>query len=81
MKRVGIGLVGAGFAAHFHAHCYRRVSGVEVELRAVASAHPARARALAEEFGIDRVYERVEDLLGDPAVDLVDLCVPNHLHV
>ncbi len=81
MKRVRVGLVGAGFAAHFHADCYRRVAGVEVELRAVAAARPERARALADEFAISRAYERVEDLLADPEVDLVDLCVPNHLHV
>lgn len=81
MKRVRVGLIGAGFAAHFHADCYRRVAGVEVELRAVAAAHPERARKLADEFGIARAYERVEDVLADPEVDLVDVCVPNNLHV
>jgi predicted dehydrogenase len=81
LRRVRVGLVGAGFAARFHADCYRRVAGIEVELRAVAAAHPERARALADEFAITRVYERVDDLLADPEVDLIDLCVPNNLHV
>jgi predicted dehydrogenase len=81
MKQIRIGLVGAGFAARFHAHCYRKVAGVEVEVRAVAAAHPARARQFANELGIRRAYDDVAQLLADPEVDLVDLCVPNNLHV
>jgi predicted dehydrogenase len=81
LKKIRIGLIGAGFAAHFHAHCYRRVSGVDVELRAVASAQPERARRFADEFDVTRVYDRFEDLVADPDVDLVDVCVPNNLHV
>lgn len=81
MKNIQIGLVGAGFAARFHADCYRRVAGVEVVLAAVAAAHPDRARKLADEFGISRVYDRVEEMLADPLIDLVDVCAPNNLHV
>jgi len=81
MNKIRVGLLGAGFAAHFHAACYRRVAGVEVELHAVAAARPERARALADEFGMTRVYETAEELVADPAVDLVDVCVPNNLHV
>lgn len=81
MKTIRIGIIGAGFAARFHAHCYRRVAGVEVELRAVAAAHPENARRLADELRFTRADERIEDLLADPAIDLVDLCVPNNLHV
>src|SRR6266849_1888365 len=81
MKRVAVGIVGAGFAAHFHAHCYRRVAGIEVELRGVASANPEHARRFADEFHVARAHERVEDLVADPAVDLIDICAPNNLHV
>jgi predicted dehydrogenase len=81
MKKVGIGLIGAGFAARFHAECYRRVAGYEVELRGVAASRPERARAFAEEFRVVRAYESVEALLADPEIDLVDVCAPNDLHV
>ncbi|MGH2457559.1 MAG: Gfo/Idh/MocA family protein [Chloroflexota bacterium] len=80
MKKIRIGLVGAGFAASFHAQCYRRVAGVEVELRAVTAAHRERAQKLADEFGIERVDGSVDALLADPEVDLVDVCAPNNLH-
>lgn len=81
MKKVRVGLIGAGFAARFHAEAYRRVVGYEVELRGVAASRPERARAFADEFGVARAYESVPALLGDPEIDLVDICAPNYLHV
>jgi predicted dehydrogenase len=50
-------------------------------VRAVAAAHPGRARQFAIELGIPVAYARVEELLADPAIDLVDICAPNFLHV
>ncbi len=81
MKKVRVGLVGAGFAAHFHAHCYRRVSSVEVELHAVTAGHPEHARRFADEFQIPHPYDSLDALVADPEIDLVDVCIPNHLHV
>ena len=81
MKKVRVGIVGTGFAAHFHAHCYRKVTGVEVELRGVTSAQPEHARRFADEFHIPRAYESIEALVADPEIDFVDVCVPNNLHV
>ncbi len=78
--RVRVGLVGAGFVARIHAEAYRRVHGVEVELAVVAAAHPERARRFADEFGVSAVAPDVRAVLEDPAVDVVDLCVPPHLH-
>lgn len=78
--QVGVGLVGAGFVARLHAEAYRHVRGIEVDLRWVTAARPERARALASEFGIGRVAPDLEAILADPAVSVVDLCVPPHLH-
>lgn len=80
MERIGVGLVGAGFAARLHLDGWRRVHGIDVEVVAVTSARDAPARAIAKEASIGRVHRDLDDLLADPAVDLVDLCVPNHLH-
>jgi len=81
VKKIRVGIVGAGFAARFHAHCYRRVAGLDVEVRAVAAARPKRARQFANELGIPNAYDRVEQLLADAEIDLVDICAPNFLHV
>jgi predicted dehydrogenase len=78
--RVGVGIVGAGFVAHIHGEAYRHVRGVEVELVCVTAGRPERAQAYAREFGVGRAVADLRAVLADPAVDLVDLCVPAHHH-
>jgi predicted dehydrogenase len=77
---VRIGMVGAGFAAKFHLAAYQRVSRVPVEITGIVSRTPSPARALADHHNIGRVYPDLAALLADPAIDVVDLCVPVHLH-
>jgi predicted dehydrogenase len=79
-RRVRVGLVGAGFVARLHAHAYRQVRGVAVELSTVTASRPERAAAFAAEFGVHRTAPDLAAVLCDPEVDLVDLCVPPHLH-
>jgi xylose dehydrogenase (NAD/NADP) len=50
------------------------------ELVAVASREPERARAFADEVGIDRAYGAYEDLLADEDLDAVYNPLPNALH-
>jgi predicted dehydrogenase len=78
--RVRVGLVGAGFVARIHAQAYRHVRGVLVELSRVTASRPERAAAFAAEFSVTRTASDVAAVLDDPEVDLVDLCVPPHLH-
>jgi predicted dehydrogenase len=49
-------------------------------LVAVASRELARAEAHAREWQIERVHGSYEALLADPAVDVVYISLPNHLH-
>jgi predicted dehydrogenase len=75
-----VGIVGSGFVARLHAHAWRRVSGVDIELVAVASAHTDKAAAFANEFEIGRVAAHATAISTASDIDVVDLCVPNHLH-
>ncbi len=52
----------------------------EAELVAVASPSPGKAKAFAEERGIPKAFENHGDLLALKEIDLVLVCVPNHLH-
>src|SRR4051794_11381869 len=73
-RSVGIGCVGAGFImADCHLVAYRQAGFNPV---ALASRTPDRARAVADRHGIDRVYNNVDQLLGDPRVEIVDVAVP-----
>jgi predicted dehydrogenase len=49
-------------------------------LVAVASRDALKAAAYAREWGIERAYGSYEALLDDPAVDVVYVPLPNHLH-
>lgn len=88
---VGIGIVGLGFMGMVHYLAARRVLGARVT--AVCSRDPVKRagdwRGVRGNFGppgavVDlgpaKGYERFEDLLADPAIDLVDICTPAHRH-
>ena len=79
MKRVTVGLVGAGFIAELHMHGYRRVYGVEVVVSTVCSRGEGAA-AFAARHGIAQVERDWRALLADPAIDVIDLCTPPNLH-
>lgn len=52
----------------------------KVHLAAVCDNVPGRAQAAAEKYGVDRGYDRYEELLADPAVHAITLCTPIGLH-
>ena len=81
--KVRIGIVGAGFAAHFHLASYAKVVGQDFEIVAICDSGSGsnKARALADQFGVAKAYNSIDALLADPEVDVVDICVPNHLHM
>jgi predicted dehydrogenase len=81
VKPVKVGLVGAGFAASFHLRSYRQVQGVPVEVAAVVDIDRPRAEALARDYGVPKCYEDARYLLDDKSVQVVDLVVPNALHL
>jgi predicted dehydrogenase len=81
MGRVRIGMIGAGFAAHFHLANYAKVWGEDFEVAAIHGRNPDRAKGLAGQFGVGRCVESIDAMLRDPDIDVVDICVPNHLHM
>ena len=79
-KHVRIGLVGAGFLAETRARCYAKVAGYNVEIVAVAARTEENARKFATRHGVAHACRNFEELLRRPDLDVVDLCIPNHLH-
>jgi predicted dehydrogenase len=51
------------------------------EIAAIASRDLARAKAAAEQLGIQKAYGSYEELLKDPSIDAIYNPLPNHLHV
>ncbi len=80
-KTVRVGIVGAGFAGAFHLRSYRQVQGVPVEVAAIVDVDRSRAEDLARRFGVPKCYQEYGQLLDDESIDVVDLVVPNALHL
>ena len=80
-KTVKVGIAGAGFAAAFHIRSYRQVQGIPVEIAAIIDINKARAEDLAKRCGIPRYYDDYRYILDDKSIDVVDLVVPNALHL
>jgi predicted dehydrogenase len=80
MDKVGIGFIGAGFAAELHAHALGALRGVRCELVAVCSRTRERAEGFAGRFSIPHVYTDHRKLLDRTDVHLVTLPVVTSLH-
>jgi len=78
MKRIGMGLVGAGFIGPHHVDAVRRLGYVDVV--AVAGSNEASAKKKAGEMNIPKAYGSYEALLADPDVSVIHNCTPNALH-
>lgn len=80
--RLGVGVVGAGAIALRGAlsHLSQEDLRETLHLAAICDPVPGRAEAAAARFGVATHYLSYEELLADPAVDLVTLCSPIGLH-
>ncbi|HEY8748651.1 MAG TPA: Gfo/Idh/MocA family oxidoreductase [Tepidisphaeraceae bacterium] len=78
-QAIRVGIVGAGWPGLKHAEAYRHTSGFDVT--AVADLIPGRRKAIAELFPKARLFAQAEDLLKDPQVDAISLCLPNDQHL
>lgn len=74
MDTFGIGIIGCGNISTTYLRLAPQFRGLQV--RAVADVNPAAAKARAAEFNV--AAQSVEDLLGNPAIDVViNLTVPD----
>ena len=88
---VRIGTVGIGFMGMIHYYGAKKVSGGKVV--AICTRDPKKLsgdwtsiqgnfgpRGGIEELSGIRTYREIDALLADPDVDMVDICLPTHLH-
>jgi predicted dehydrogenase len=78
VKRIGMGIVGAGFVGPHHVDAVRRLGFVDII--GVAGSSEASARKKADALGAQKAYGSYEALLDDPAIQVVHNATPNYLH-
>jgi UDP-N-acetylglucosamine 3-dehydrogenase len=71
MKKLGMAVVGTGFWGKNHARIYKELE--ETDLIAVCDIDPARARAVASQFGA-KPYTNVSKMLQDEDITAVSIC-------
>ncbi|HEV8474927.1 MAG TPA: Gfo/Idh/MocA family oxidoreductase [Methylomirabilota bacterium] len=80
MAALGIGIVGARFAADLHAHNYRPLVPARVRLAAVCSRTKEQAEAFGRRHAVPRVFTDVRALVECADVDVVDVCSTTDSH-
>ncbi|HEY6273187.1 MAG TPA: Gfo/Idh/MocA family oxidoreductase [Terriglobales bacterium] len=81
MTSLGVGVLGTGWVSGEYIQAFER--NAHTEVRAILSRDSERAAAKAREHHLVActAYDRLEDLLNNPTVQIVAICTPHHLHV
>jgi myo-inositol 2-dehydrogenase / D-chiro-inositol 1-dehydrogenase len=75
-----IAVLGAGFIADVHLESYHRFVP-DAQVTAVCSRTPEHAQAIAARYHVPLAFTDVATLLAEADCDIVDICLPNDLHV
>ena len=87
MKTLGIGIIGMGWMGQVHARSYSLVrqrfpaGGVAANLVLCSDIVPHRAESVRDMLGFQRATSDWRDVITDPAVQIVNIATPNHLHL
>ncbi len=76
--KLRVGIIGAGWPGQQHARAIRAGKAAVVE--ALAEPNDERAAEFRRIYSPKKVYPDYGDLLGNPRVDAVVICLPNYLH-
>jgi len=78
LRKIKVGMIGAGFIGPVHIESLRRLGFVEVV--ALATSKEETARSKAEVLSIPKAYGDYRDLIEDEEVEVVQITSPNYLH-
>jgi predicted dehydrogenase len=77
--KLKVGIIGMGYIGVSHIEALRRIGFVDIA--AVADVNVELAQKKASEYGIEKCYASMEELIGDPEIVAIHNCTPNHLHL
>ncbi len=77
MQGLKVGVVGTGFIGPAHVEALRRLG---IEVIGVVGSSRERAAPKAEAMRLGKVYSTYEEMVADPAIDVIHITSPNRLH-
>lgn len=78
MNEIRLGTIGSGVIVHSILDAVKETDGISLE--AVYSRTGEKGRKLADEYGAQKVYTELKDLMKDPEVNFIYVASPNSLH-
>lgn len=78
MKPLRFAVIGTGFWAAYQIAAWKELDGVE--LVALYNRTRSRAEAVAKKFGVEKIYDNVEELLTNEELDFVDIITDVDTH-
>lgn len=78
VKKFGFGIVGAGVISHFHAKAIAAIGNAE--LLGIFSINKNKAETFSGMHNC-KVYDTLEEMLKNPAIDIVCICTPSGIHM
>ncbi len=83
-KRLGVGMIGAGFVANFHVRSWIGVR--HADILGVISKDDSESRktaALAKKLGVGepKVFQSITEMIADPEIDALWICAPNYTRI
>lgn len=83
-KRLGVGIIGAGFVGRFHIRSWLAVRHADILGVCSRTLDTAQSAAdLARELGVGdaKAFDSVTAMVQDPGIDAVWICAPNHVRL
>ena len=78
MNLLRAGVIGMGFIGPVHVEAVRRTGMGNIT--AISDKDFQKTKELAHALDIEKVYEDYHDMIKDPDIDVIHVCVPNHMH-
>jgi len=86
MKKLNVGLVGAGWMGKIHSYCYkayRQFFGsdpLEPFLHTICEINDDLSNKAKKDFGYEYCTSNWKELIDNPEIDIINITSPNHLH-
>jgi predicted dehydrogenase len=76
--KLKVGIIGLGGIANTHVPGWQASTYTEVV--AGADIRPEVYDTWRQKYGVAKFYEKPEELIADPEIDIIDICTPNMFH-